>query len=343
MHAKKKQSASDTALDSTNLLLFFLKWRNYIIGICFLAAMISAGASFLIEEKYRSSVTMYAAQQHSIGEQFYEDTKKNDLLQYGEREDAERLLQILESDRIRMRIIDKYNLWEHYDINPGQKGANTLMQKEYDSNVGSRLTRLGSIEVRVLDKKSEQARDMANDIAFLADSISNRLRNDRAREAFNYVAGSLRQVQEELRVLEDSLGVLYSYGIYDFSKQIEGLNEQYATAILQGRSSQAETLRQKMDRLSYYATIFNKLSNLIEAGYEREATLKRRYDLMAIDANSQMPSVFVINYAAAADKKAYPIRWLIVVVSVVAAFVFSVITILVFENYASLKAQGRIS
>ncbi len=342
MHAKKKNTTTDSALESTNLLIFLIKWRFHIIGICFFAAVASSVASLLIEERFKSVVIMFAAPQHSIGEQFYEDTKKNDLLQFGDKDDAERLLQILQSDRIRGRIIEKYNLWDHYEIKRDQKGANTLMQREYDSSVSSSLTRFGSIEIKVLDKNNEQARDMANDIAFLADSIANKLRNDRAADAFKYVSNSLDQVREELRVLEDSLGVLYSYGVYDFSKQIEGLNEQYATAIVAGKNSQAETLRKQMDRLSFYATVFTKLNNLIEAGYDREAILKKRYDLMAIDANSKMPSTFVVDYAAVADKKAYPIRWLIVAVSVIAAFVFSVITILVFENYRNLKSEGRL-
>ncbi len=342
MDAKKKSPSTDSTLESTNLLLFLIKWRYHIIVICFIAALVSAGASFMIEEKFRSAVIMFAAPQHSIGEQFYEDTKKNDLLQYGDKEDGERLLQILQSDRIRERIIKKYNLWEHYDIKVDQKGANTLMQKEYDNNVNSRLTRFGSIEIEVLDKLNSKASDMANDIAYLADSVANKLRNDRAKQAFNYVSGSLDQVREEIRVLEDSLGVLYSFGVYDFSKQIEGLNEQYATAIVAGRNKEAETLRQQMDRLSFYATVFNKLSSLIESGYEREAVLKKRYDLMSIDANSQMPSTFVLDYASPADKKAYPIRWLIVVMSVIAAFVFTVIAILILENVRSLKAEGRL-
>lgn len=342
MHEKPSTEKPQVALESTNLLVFLLRWRKQIIGLCVLAFIASAAASLMIEEKYKSVVTMFAAPQHSIGEQFLEDTKKNDLLQYGEKEDAERLLQILQSDRIRGTIIQKYKLWDHYEIDPEQKGANTLMQKEYDSNVTSKLTRFGSIVIEVMDKSNVQASEMANDIALLVDSVANQMRNDRAREAFGYVAGSLSQVKEELRVLEDSLGVLYGLGVYDFSTQIEGLNEQYATAIVQGRSTQAETLRLQMDRLSYYATIFNKLSNLIEAAYEREAILKKRYDLMAIDANSQMPSTFVVDYAAVSDKKAYPVRWLIVVVSVIAAFVFGVITILILENYKQLKAQGRV-
>ena len=122
----------------------------------------------------------------------------------------------------------------HYDIDQSQPGAQALLGKEYNSNVDARLTRYGSIEVSVLDRDPQRAADMANDIAFLADSVANRLRNDRAGEALGYAKSSLEQVQQEITTMEDELGQLYGLGVYDFATQIEGLNEQYATAIAKG-------------------------------------------------------------------------------------------------------------
>ncbi len=339
---KQRTQQPDTALGSVNLLVFLYKWRLYLIAVVVLAVVGSSVASFLIEEKFKSVVVMFAAPQHSIGEQFYEETKNKDLLEYGEKEDAERLLQILNSDRIRSRIIEKYDLWTHYEIPRETQGAYTLMQKEYNGNVSSRLTKFGSIEVEVLDKSNTMARDMANDIAYLTDSVSNQMRNQRALDAFEYAKSSLEQVQDEIRAMEDSLSVLYAAGVYDFTTQIEGLNEQYATATSEGRSKQADQLAEKMSEISGYANRYNKLTNLLEAAYDREAILKKRYDLMRIDATSKLPSTFVVDYAAASDKKAYPVRWLIVVMSVVSAFIFAVIAILVVENIRQLRTEGRI-
>jgi hypothetical protein len=291
-----------------------------------------------MEEQFKSTVIMFATPQHSIGEQFYEEVKRNDLLEYGETEDAERLLQILNSDRIRSRIIEKYDLWSHYDIDRSEAGAQAMLGKEYNSNVDARLTRYGSIEVSVLDREPQRAADMANDIAFLADSVANRLRNDRAGDALGYARSSLEQVQQEITSMEDDLGKLYELGVYDFATQIEGLNEQYATAIAKGANANAEKIRRQMAEISHYANEFNKLSNLIEAAYEREAILKKRFELMKLDAETQMPSAFVVDYAAPADKKAKPIRWLIVVMSVASTLVFALLILLGAEN---LKGSAK--
>jgi uncharacterized protein involved in exopolysaccharide biosynthesis len=45
----------------------------------------------------------------------------------------------------------------------------------------------------------------------------------------------------------------------------------------------------------------------------------------------------VVDKAAAADKKSYPVRWLIVVISAISVFVFGVAAILVRENLHLLK------
>ena len=292
-------NTSDSNLDSTHLLRFIFDRRRTFALIGAAAFVLSSIAALMMEEQFKSTVIMFATPQHSIGEQFYEEIKRNDLLEYGETEDAERLLQILNSDRIRSRIIEKYNLWDHYEIKQGEAGAQTLLGKEYNSNVDARLTRYGSIEVSVLDRLPQQAADMANDIAFLADSVANRLRNDRAREAMIYAQNSLNQVQQEITAMENNLGGLYELGVYDFATQIEGLNEQYATAMAKGSSSNAEKIRKQMALISQHANEFNKLSNLIEAAYEREAILKKRFELMKLDAETQMPSAFVVDNARA--------------------------------------------
>jgi len=325
-------NSNDSQLNSSHLLRFIFDRRRTFIWIGAAAAVLSSIAALLMEEQFKSTVIMFATPQHSIGEQFYEEIKRNDLLEYGETEDAERLLQILNSDRIRSRIIEKYDLWSHYDIDRSEAGAQALLGKEYNSNVDARLTRYGSIEVSVLDREPQRAADMANDIAFLADSVANRLRNDRAGNALGYAKSSLEQVQQEITSMDDELGKLYELGVYDFATQIEGLNEQYATAIAKGANANAEKIRRQMAEISHHANEFNKLSNLIEAAYEREAILKKRFELMKLDAETQMPSAFVVDYAAPADKKAKPIRWLIVVMSVASTLVFALLILLGAEN-----------
>lgn len=336
----KENEAS--GLESANLLILLYKWRKPLIIISAAAAIVSAAVSLIIKEKYQSTVVMFATQQHSFGEQLLEQIKKEDVLAYGEEEDAERLLQLINSDQIRNKIIEKYNLWEVYDIKREERGANTLIGKEYNDNVTARLTKFGSIEVSVLDEKPERARDMANDIAAYADTVANKMRTDRAMQAYHYAEASLKALQAELQVMEDSMRVLQEMGVYSYVDQIAALTEQYGTALAEGHPDRAQKIKEQMDFLSKYGTAYNKLYAQLEEGYQKLGILTKRFDLMKIDVDTNLPSKFVVDQAAAADKKSYPIRWLIVAMSTASAFVFGVIFLLILDNIQRLRMQGRL-
>ena len=310
---------SNNPMESTHLLVFIYRNLKTLIAVGFLAAMAASGVSLMLDEYYESTVVMFATSQHSLGEQFFEETKKNDLLAYGETEDAERLLQILNSHRIRNRIIEKYDLYTHYNIDPSEPGAKTDMALTYGSNVSANLTRFGSIRVQVLDTDPELARDMANDMAFLVDSVANSMRNERANEAYKLALGALAQTSEQIAQAEDSLASLHALGIYDFETQVEGLTAQYGMAVASGRSAAANTLKKDLERLGTLANGYNNLSAYLEAAYEQQSLLKKRVELMRVDAETQLSSSFIVDYASAADKKAKPVRWLIVVMTSVVA------------------------
>jgi uncharacterized protein involved in exopolysaccharide biosynthesis len=338
----KTTTGNVISLESTNLFILLYRWRKPILYVSMAAAVISAVVSLLLKERYKSMVVLYAEQQHSFGAQLLEDVQKEDLLTFGEEEDAERLLQVINSDQVRNKIIEKYQLWEVYDIKRDQRGANTLIAKEYQDNVSAQLTKFGSVEVAVLDEKPERARDMANDIALFADSVANRMRSERAMTAFKYAEASLQTTLTEVQVMEDSMKVLQEMGVYSYIDQIAALTEMYGTAIAEGHPDRAQQLKTQMDFLSKYGTTYVNLETNLKEAYEKLNVLRKRYDLMKIDVSSNISVMRVVDYASVADKKSFPIRWLIVAMSTLSAFVFTFIMLLIIDNFKRLRSEGRI-
>ena len=337
-----KSTESQTSLESSNLFILLYQWRKPIMLVSITAAILSAVVSLLMKERYKSAVVLYAEQQHSFGAQLLEDVQKEDLLTFGEEEDAERLLQMINSDQVRNKVIEKYELWDVYEIQRDQRGANTLIAREYQDNVSAELTKFGSVEVAVLDEKPERARDMANDIALFADSVANRMRSERAMTAFKYAEASLQSALNEVQVMEDSMKVLQEMGVYSYLDQIAALTEMYGTAIAEGHPDRAQQLKAQMDFLSKYGTTYVNLETNLKEAYAKLNVLRKRYDLMKIDVESNIPVMRVVDYASAADKKSFPIRWLIVAMSTLSAFVFTFILLLIIDNFKRLRAQGRI-
>ncbi len=330
------------ALDSGNLLVMLYKWRKPIIIATLAAAIVSAAVSFTIKERFKSTVVLFAEQQHSFGAQLLEFIQKEDLLTFGEEEDAERLMEVITSNQVIHRVIESFDLWKVYGIDKTQVGSNSLISRVYQDNVSARLTKFGSIEIAVLDEDPLRARDMANYIAAYSDSVANKMRSDRASQAFRYADNSLNEYEAYVKNLEDSLHALQVMGIYSYTDQISALTTSYGRAIAGGHPNRAQELKNQLEFLSKYGTIYKKIEIEVTDGYERLGVLRKRHELMKIDAESRIPVMRIVDYAVAADKKSFPIRWLIVAMSSASMFVFAVIFLLIKDNIIRLRNQGTI-
>jgi capsular polysaccharide biosynthesis protein len=331
-----------TNLESNNLFILLYKWRKPIVIVCAAAAIISAAVSLMIKEKYKSMVTLYAEQQNSFGALLLEDEKTGDILAYGGEKDAERLLQTITSDKLRDKVIERFNLWDVYKININDKGSKSQVINEYYENVSADLTKYGSIEIVVLDGDPARAAEMANYIAMYSDTITHHMRSDRAKQAFIYAENSLNNLQVEVQIMEDSMTILQELGVYSYIEQVAALTEQYGTAIATGHPDRAQLIKDQMDFLSKYGTMYNKLFMRLEESYEKVGILKKRFDLMKIDVESNIPCMRIVDMASVADKKTYPIRWLIVAMTTASTFVFSIILLLFRDNFKRFRREGRI-
>jgi uncharacterized protein involved in exopolysaccharide biosynthesis len=138
------------------------------------------------------------------------------------------------------------------------------------------------------------------------------------------------------------MNVLQEMGVYSYLDQIAALTDQFGTALAEGHPDRAQKIKEQMDFLSKYGTAYNKLEKGLEEAYDKLGILTKRFDLMKIDVDTNLPSKFVVDAAAAADKKSYPIRWLIVAMSTASAFVFAVIFLLIWDNFKRLRNEGRL-
>ncbi|NQX98039.1 MAG: hypothetical protein HRT73_09190 [Flavobacteriales bacterium] len=154
-------------LNSENLVVFFYKWRKPLLILSLLAIIISTATAFLVKEKYSSSVILYPTVTSSISKALIAENYngKDDILKFGEKEEAEQMLQILNSDDIRNRIIEKYNLMNHYGIDESDNYPRTKLENIYESNITVDMTRFMAVEIEVLDYNPDTAALIANDIA----------------------------------------------------------------------------------------------------------------------------------------------------------------------------------
>lgn len=335
------KSENTTNLNSENLFVFFYRWRKPLIIVTVIAAVVSIVVSLMMQNKYKSTVVLFPTTTSSIAKALISEnnTGKEDVLRLGEEEQAEQMLQILHSDEIRNRIIEKYNLLKHYDIDEDDEYKNTKLQREFKSNVTFDRTKFMSVEINVLDHDPDTAALIANDIASLLDTVNSRMRKEIANEALNIVQDEFNAQVAYIDMLEDSIRLLRKKGIINIEVQTERYTEQMATAILEGKTKAADQLKEKLDTLSEYAGVFANVRDQLYSEKKRLAVVRTKLREAQIDAERNLQSKFIVNSAYAAEKKSYPIRWLIVVVSTLSAFLLALILVLFYESVKGIKLK----
>lgn len=322
--------------DSTSFFAFLGKWKKILLivsGIAVLSGIIFT-SPFFITPKYKATVIMFPTSTNSISKALMSDNYggKQDILEFGAEEQAEQLLQILNSNKIRARVIQKYNLLEHYDINPESRFKNTLLYKEYENNITFRRTEFMAVEIEVLDKDPQMAADIANDIAALLDSTKNAMQKERAIKGFQIVEAEYKKIKTEVEEMEDSLTQLRKLGVNDYETQAEAYNTQLAIALAQNNMSGAKKLEEKIKTISEYGGAYVSLRDALENDKKHLSDLKTKYEEAKVDAQEELPCKFIVNSAFKAEKKSYPVRWLIVLVSTLSAFLLAVLVLIIIDN-----------
>ncbi len=335
------QEKNSDQFDSTNLLVFLLKWKKPLIIVSISAAIISAAISLIIPEKFESTYVFFPAYSGSISKGIMTEDAgaKNDIVQFGEEEQAEQMLQILNSEWIRGKVVSKYGLYEHYELFEDVEYRDTKLVKMWEDNISFKRTEFQSIEIRVLDTDAQMAADIANDVASLVDSAKNKMIHERAGQAFAVVEKEYFAMQVRMVLMDDTLKWLGEKGIANAEKQAEMLSSEYYKAIGRNDARASKALKDELDTLGKYGPFQDKLIDQREFELERLFLLRAKYEELKVDMNQNVSHKFTVNRAWPSEKKAYPIRWLIVVVSTMSAFIFGILVIIGIENYQRVVSR----
>lgn len=327
------EEKTEFSFDSFDLISFLLKKIKALIVIAVLAAIISAFVSYTITPKYKSTVVLYPAPLNSISKTLFTDFISDKVIgKIGEEEDVERMLQILYSDEIRNKIVEKYNLKKHYGIGGSSKNPEADLINTFYENISFSKTRYTSIEINVLDRNPKLAANIANSISDILDETVNNIQRKRAVEKFKIVENEYLVMKKTIVMLKDSMQVLSKLGINDYTSQSERFNEAYAKAIIEGKEKAVKKMEEKIKILSEYGAAYISIYNQYTFEHERYAFLKRKYREAKVEVEQNLPVKYIISKAFPADKKSYPIRWLIVALSVFGALAFSIVTLILIEK-----------
>jgi uncharacterized protein involved in exopolysaccharide biosynthesis len=325
--------------DSVDLILYLWNKRIPLLILTGIAAVVSIIVSLTIDEKYKSEVILFPAASGSVSQDLLSSSySEKSILKLGEDEEVEQLLQILNSDDIRDRIIEEYDLMNHYEID--SRYPMTTLYKTYSENINFVPTKFMSVKISVMDEDPHIAAKIANKISDLTDTIFYEMQVIKATEAVKLVEKEYNAFQDEIESIEDSLTIIRSYGVVNYNAQAERYVEAYGNALIEKNFDAARKLDEKLKILAKFGGTYNSLRMRQDVLQKQIGILKVKYSEAVLDATQKLSKKYVVNKATVAEKKSYPIRWLIVVVSTFSAFILSLIFIVI--NDAVQKRVNEI-
>lgn len=310
-------------------------WANkkQLLTIMISTAMVSALLSFLLPEYYKSTTTFYPAKlAHTpINETIL---RRGNVSDFGETGDAEQALEILNSTALHNRVIEYLDLYPHYEINREKPFAYTEILKTFRSNFTAKRNKFNSIEIVVKDKDPKMAASIANTVTAYYDTVRYEINQKRANEMlktmeYNYMVQ--RKAIDSLKHRMDSMSIMGVLSQFERAYLIQ--------AYAESGPQEKGRLKQLVDNNIRYGEEFDVLEKIYDREVENNLYLTKFIAQTRADANFQLSQKFVVDTAVPAERKYYPVRWLVVLVSAMSSLVFAICLLLIKSKWPKIKQQ----
>ena len=301
----------DNNFNNLSLIQLIFKWKWHIIIITLAAAICGAifSSSLFITPLFKSEAIAYPA----------------NITPYSEESETEQMLQLIGSQSIVDSIIEKYDLWTDYKIDRDNPFAKTYMMLEYHDKIKISKTPYEAISIVVNDKDPFTACNIANDILYFYDLKVRKLHHDKQREV---VVMYERQLSEKQRVIDSLTSRMaeigMKYGVTDVPNQSREVTRNYLSG-----SSKANELKTNLEQ---YGAEFLDLHTKIAAEGNTFVAIKCDLERELRFFNGDMTYSNIVTEPYPADKKSFPVRWVIVALCAMVAFLITLLTLFIIEN-----------
>ncbi|MEZ4805683.1 MAG: Wzz/FepE/Etk N-terminal domain-containing protein [Bacteroidia bacterium] len=315
------------------------RWRKQLLILGILSFIVSAVISFMLTPKYKSSVVFYPTTNNSISNALLTDLnqRQKDPLEFGEEEEAEKALQILQSSKLTERLIRNYDLMNHYKIDPKSNLKKTKLQNKINSNFSFSRTRYLSIKVDVMDEDPVMAAKMANGILDLYDSIKNEIQLEVAIPALEIVKRQMQAKENEVNNIKTELVRLGNEGVINYEEQSRALSEEIYKARASGRTKELQGLIEQQKNLVQFGGQFTTYTETLQLELDKLSDLKAKYERAEVDVKETLNNKFTVSGADVAEQRAYPVRKLIVLISLICTLSFAIVFFAIYEKMKPQK------
>jgi LPS O-antigen subunit length determinant protein (WzzB/FepE family) len=321
--------------ERNNLIQFIWAQRKSLLIITGIVFVISTIVSLLITPLFLSTAIVFPAASSNVS---FSDQRnvKAAAMDFGEEEQAEQLVQILQSSRIRDKVVSKFNLLEHYEIAENDKNKYYKLNNEYISHFDFTRTRYGSIQIDVLDKDPELAAKMANSIVDLIDTVKNDMIRERTKPAFEINKRKMGQMLHDRDSVLNLLDSLSALGVVSMDIR----SNLFQALVDSKNTTEKADIQAKLKVNALFGAQYDALEHMRNEMIIKIEEFRVSYEQAESDANANFNHKFVVEKAVQADKKEKPKRMIIVLVASLGGFIFGILFLLIRQRIQELKLQA---
>src|SRR5436190_1868533 len=273
-----------------------------IVGVLSaIAAAIFSGPAF-IKPRFKSEAVLYPS----------------NLTKYSDESPSEQLIQLLQASDIRDSVIKAFNLYQHYDIDSVKnKTHRTEIFKMYDQNVSISKTEYESVDIVAYDTDPVYASGMIDSMMSYMNKKARFLQRQKSYEVLVMSRIRLAEKKTEMDSIEAQIQTYRDkYGILEYKTQLKEYSRAYLKAVQNGSTRTANESKEMLKALEEKGGEFSAWSEHLWRVRGAYNDLKLEYETYLNDVTKELTYGNIITYPVPADKKSYPIRWLIVLLSV---------------------------
>ncbi|WP_340114977.1 Wzz/FepE/Etk N-terminal domain-containing protein [Maribellus mangrovi] len=299
-------------------LIWKRKFHFVVIGIiAIILSAIFSGPAF-ITPKYKSTARIYPTSNIAV---FSEESR------------TEQLLEIVNSRDIKFRMFDAFELDKVYNIDKSLPQYYTYMFDIYNTNVSSSKTEFETVEIKVFDEDPLRASNMCDSIIQFANEKIGKLHALKQLELIKINEQHLKINKNKLDSIQPLFQDLREETNIVSYKQLPFITEGYMRSLAENNGNSAdnkkiaEQLKQFEEKgMDVYQAekLFYKYRNAVDS-------LKNMIDIETVEANKKITFSHVVEYPYPADKKSFPVRWIIVMLSTVSAVFVGLLAFLVLD------------
>ena len=305
---------------SKNFIRMIMKWKIHFVIITVTAIIVAAvfSSAWFIKPKYKSFAIVYPA----------------NLKPYSTESETEQMLQLFRSADVRNAVIKKYHLSEHYGVDTTDKAGLGNLIATYENNVEINRTQFESIEIDVLDTDPVIASNMVEEIINAMNLKARNLQRDKAKEVVVVIKDQLNLKKHNVDSISAVLNELrVKYQIFDYKMQAKEVTKSYLKAISSGgHKDDLKEIDVMMRNLEEKGGEFYEMKKTLDALLKSYNLTQVEYDVALKELNKELTYANIVTQPVPSYKKAYPIRWLIVLASVASSNLFFFLILVVLDN-----------